>query len=152
MGAHAARTGRLMTGRVFAIFPCGSSLVIGLVIHKVERDVDDAHDHGRVCRPGAGDASEAARGGARGRVLAAVQALIARNEQLERLLAALDRQRMKSNEGVSAGQLTLLLTELSKTQESERDRELEYVVATQIGQRRIVTIGYEDAGPYDKQL
>jgi hypothetical protein len=31
-------------------------------------------------------------------------------------------------------------------------RELGYVLATQIGQRRIVTIGYADAGPYDKQL
>jgi hypothetical protein len=30
--------------RVFAIFPCRSSLVIGLVIHKLDCDVDDAHD------------------------------------------------------------------------------------------------------------
>lgn len=44
MGAHAARTDRLMTVRVFAIFPCRSSLVDALVIHKVERDDDDAHD------------------------------------------------------------------------------------------------------------
>src|SRR5688572_19446258 len=34
----------------------------------------------------------------------------------------------------------------------ESGRELTFVIATQIGQRRIVTIGYEDAGPYDKQL
>jgi transposase len=59
-------------------------------------------------------------------VLAAVRALVARNEQLERVLAALERPRMKTNEGVSADQLTLLLTELSKQQEAnvERDREL----------------------------
>ncbi len=60
-------------------------------------------------------------------VLAAVRALVARNEQLERLLAMLDRRRMKTNEGVSADQLTLLLTELSKQHEAnvERDRELD---------------------------
>src|SRR5262245_771531 len=34
----------------------------------------------------------------------------------------------------------------------ESGRELEYVVATQIGQRRVVTIGYGDEAPYDRHV
>lgn len=47
-------------------------------------------------------------------VLEAVRALVARNEQLERQLAALDRKRMKPNEGVSAAQLLLFVDKLRK--------------------------------------
>jgi transposase len=52
-------------------------------------------------------------------VLAAVRALVARNEQLERQLAALERRRMKTNEGVSTNQLTLLLDKLREQQTTE---------------------------------
>jgi transposase len=52
-------------------------------------------------------------------VLAAVQALVARNEQLERQLAALDRRRMKTNEGVSTAQLMLFIDKLREQQATE---------------------------------
>jgi transposase len=45
-------------------------------------------------------------------VLAAFRALLNRNEQLERLLANLDRKRMKTNEGVSSAQLMLFVNKL----------------------------------------
>lgn len=59
-------------------------------------------------------------------VLEAFRALIARNDQLERQLAALGRRSMKANEGVNHKQLRLLLDELSAqlNAEDERDPEL----------------------------
>lgn len=52
-------------------------------------------------------------------VLEAVQALVARNEHLERQLAALDRKRMKTNEGVSTDQLMLFVNKLREQQAVE---------------------------------
>ena len=49
-------------------------------------------------------------------VLAAVQALVARNEELEGRLATMVQRRFKNNEGVSANQLSLFLSALGQQQ------------------------------------
>jgi len=55
-------------------------------------------------------------------VLKAVQALVARNETLERQLAAMMRRGTKSNEGVSKDQLRLFLDRLQEQSSSEEAR------------------------------
>jgi transposase len=64
-------------------------------------------------------------------VLAAFRALLARNEQLERQVAALGRRGMKANEGVSTDQMLLFLDELKKQQNAEAERDAELVAKEQ---------------------
>lgn len=64
-------------------------------------------------------------------VLEAVRALVERNEQLERQLAALGRRNMKTNEGVSTAQLNLLLDELTKQHAAELERDAELAATEQ---------------------
>ena len=53
--------------------------------------------------------------------LEVVRALVARNEELERLLAGVGRRSMKANEGVSSKQLRLFLDALSKQREEAEE-------------------------------
>jgi transposase len=57
------------------------------------------------------------------KVLETVEALVARNEQLERQLAALGRRTMKANEGVNSAQLRLLLGGLDEQERAEDEDE-----------------------------
>lgn len=56
-------------------------------------------------------------------VVDAVRALVARNETLERQLAAMMRRSTKSNEGVSKDQLRLFLDQLQAQAKSEESHE-----------------------------